>query len=275
MAKQHVWKKVQLPSRGVYYGDKLPDGAVLIRKFTVEEEQILQSQGLDGLTRMARIISLCSKHPEADGKLVHEDLLITDRMALLIFQRILTFGARYTFGFRCQSCGAQAPAKVNLVEDFDEDTPDVLRQRIVEKYPEKYEGVEDVELTEPFEVVLEDVGGQPVTLQLRLLRGKDEETAFKRAKRQHMRSLDSTDPSYSIRLAAQIVTINGTLPETLGVAEQFVRGLTATDSARIRIVTEEREPGLDTEVIQNCKSCGFENRVPLQFDLEFFRPSRL
>jgi len=280
MAKQHVWKQVQLPSRGYYYEGAVPDGNVLIRKFTVEEEQVLQSQGISGLDRMARIVRQCSAHVVEGEKLNHNELLLTDRMAILIYQRILTFGPNYTFGFRCPACGAQSKAKVNLVKDFDEITPDDLKVRLAEKYPEQYESVEDVDLSEPFEVTLEDVGEgtedhRPITVKLRLLRGKDELEVFKRSKRQRMRSLDDADPSYSIRIAQQIVEKEGVAPDSLNVTEMFVRSLTATDSSRIRITTDEREPGLDTAVATHCGSCGYEAQTALQFDLEFFRPTSL
>jgi hypothetical protein len=256
------WTNAQLPSRGVLYEDKIPDGVVQVRKMGVDEEEKILGSGAGGLERIEIVLRNCTKLP---NEFKHEDLLITDRMALLLAFRTVTFGPHYSFNYKCQYCGAMAKANVNILEDFDEKTPESLA------LDKAKAGDEDWALHEPFEVVLPD---ENVAVDVRFLRGKDELSLAKRSKRVRMQSNDPGDPSYKYRIALQIVHIDGEeLP--IGKKELFVRKLTATDSARLRIAVDEIEPGIDLRVYPDCGSCGATNEMVMPFQLEFFRPSSL
>jgi hypothetical protein len=262
-----------LPSRGVLYkdgdtgDDLLPGGEIQVRKLTAKEESILMNQGARGVERIAILLKNCTKLPSA--KLTHDDLLITDRLAILLAMRTITFGPNYAFTFRCQFCGNTGKANVNIMDDLEERTPEKIAEDLLLKG--KIESVNDFVLEEPFDVPLDDCGK---VVSLRFLRGTDETRIVKRSKRMAMQSNDPSDPSYLYRIALQIVAIDGE-SQNIATTEAFVRDLTAGDTARIRLAVDDTEPGIDLKVFPTCPSCGGENERMMPFDAEFFRPSVL
>ena len=237
---------VPLPSRGLLYGDKLPDGQVWIRKLKVTEEAAIQSS-TSGLDLINASVGACVKLPEG---MHHLDLLITDRLALLVALRVFTFGRSYQFGYTCAACDAKNRAEADLATLNDRKAADGL--------------------SEPIEVALPDAGK---TVGLRFLRGRDEAQIAKAAKRVALQSNDPTDSSHILRLALQVATIDGEAVDQ-PKREFFVRDLTMVDSAIIREAIDEREPGVDLVIHPECKACGTVNDMALPFTADFFRPAR-
>jgi hypothetical protein len=240
---------VLLPSRGVLYGDKLPDGKVFIRRMGTNEESMLFSQGNQGIDRVANVLKICTQLPAG---LEASELLLQDRMALMFALRVHTFGPLYKLSFRCSFCKEVVKHSVNLIEDLNDK-------------------VANTTLVEPIDVKLADSGD---VLTLRFLRGSDEERIAKFAKRTRMASNDASDPSHIYRLALQIVTINGA-EVNQNDREIYVRQLSAGDSARIRIAVDSQEPGIDTTIYPSCTACGATNEMELPFTAEFFRPTSM
>lgn len=273
------WQPMDLPSRGVLYRHPetreplLPEGKVLLRKMMTEEDAILLSQGHQGLDRMTKIVTNCCQipgHTDPKDPFNVGTLLITDRMAVLLALRTLTFRTPwYRYTFRCQFCGATVKASVNLATDLPERNPETIAYELVEKG--RIADPSEFVLEEPIEVHLPDSG---IDLQVRFLRGVDEERIAKRAKRVRMATNDAADSSYLLRLALQIVRVNG---EEMRDAEKelFVRRLSSEDSAHLRIQVDELEPGLDLTVYPSCTACGADNEMSLPFTAEFFRPTNL
>lgn len=279
-----AYQPMDLPSRGVLYrtpeGDELlPGGKVHLRKMTTEEESILLSQGAQGLERIAKIVSNCVRlptdaplpgKPPVAPKITPADFLMTDRMAILLALRTLTFRTPfYTYQYRCQFCGQTAKATVNLVEDLPERNPETIGDRLVAQG--KIPAREDFTLAEPIDLRLPDCGKD---IQVRFLRGHDEERIAKRAKRVRMATNDTHDQSHIFRMSLQIVTINGEEPRESD-RELFVRQLSGEDSAHWRIAVDDLEPGLDLTVLPTCSACGADSELSLPFTAEFFRPSVL
>jgi hypothetical protein len=206
----------------------------------------------------------CVKLP--DG-FKHEDLLMTDRMAAMLALRTVTFGPRYSFDYKCRFCNAMQRTNppINILEDLEENTPDSIALKMLEA------GVDDWFPEEPIVLTLPDAGN---VVQLRFLRGYDEQRVLKRTKRVMLQSVDAGDPSYLMRFALQIVTIDGE-EVPLGKRELFVHKLTATDTAHIRIEVERVELGIDLTVYPDCRACGAVNQMSMPFTVEFFRPSSL
>lgn len=239
---------LQLPSRGVLYGDKIPDGTVMVRKLTVGDEVLLQS-GVGGSDMVSQLIQACVKLPPG---ITHGELLTADRLSILIGLRVHTFGPKYTFAYRCQACGAPQKADCNL------------GQEIKEK-------IADPSLAEPVEVRLQDAD---CTVGLRFLRGKDEDMVSKITKRTALQSNDVGDPSMITRMAIQLLTIDGKDAGDLPTRERFIKELSMPDGLDFREALDSREPGVDLRVTPECKACGAVNETMLPFGLEFFRPSR-
>lgn len=256
-----------LPSQGEFYHldgkPTVPDGKIQVRRMGYAEEEKLSAPGMDYIDRLAVVTRNCVKLPDPKALTV-DDLLTTDRMALLLWIRALTYGPTFSFQWRCRECGATSRMQVNIAEEFDVRTPEKVRVTLAEKEP-------DAVLEEPWAVALPDCGK---SVQLRFLRGKDESQVFSRAKRNRMSTTDAGDSSTAFRIAKQIVTIDSVPPVSIVSAEQFVKEvMSARDRAKVRISTERRETAIDTTVYPNCKACGAANETPVRFDADFFFPS--
>lgn len=266
------WTPAKIPSRGLLNphpetGEPLiPDGEVQIRKLTTKEESILLSQGAEGLERFDIVLKNCSRIPNGVKPL---DLLITDRMALILAMRTITFGPHYSFNFKCQYCNMMSKYNLDIMEELEENTPEALAEKMLDKG--KIDSLEDFTLQEPFEVELPEEGK---TVALRFLRGHDERKIASRAKRMMMQSNDPNDPSYIHRMALQIVTIDGE-KKPLAEAERFVRNITGGDSTRMRLAVDDVEPGIDLRIYPTCRACSATNEIGLPFNAEFFRPSTI
>jgi len=249
--------EVQLPSRGVFYGDKLPEGKVRIRKWTVDELSILESQGANASEKTRATVDQCVILPTG---LESNQLLASDRFALLLYQRGYSLSTtKYKYDFKCEHCGKMnRGALCDMGNDFNEKLP-----------PEN--------AFEPIVVKLPDVNAE---ITFRLLRGYDEapiQAAVDGDKRGGMASGQQAagvrgDPTRAHRIARQILTVNGAelmLPDKLA----FVRRLTAGDAARFSIANDAVEPGVQTTLYPTCRFCGGENETAMPMDLEFFRPT--
>jgi len=240
---------VQLPSRGVLYGGKVPDGTVHIRKLKVGEEAAIQS-ATSGMELVSAVVSTAVKLPEG---MSHLDLLMTDRLALLIALRVNTFGRVFPLTFRCPVCGHKTQADIDLGTALEE-TP------------------ADPGLTEPMTLTLPDCGK---SVGLRFLRGKDEATIARMSKQVAMKNNDPGSSSHILRLALQIQTIDA-VELSLDKREDFVRDLTMVDSQAIQDFIAERESGVDISFTRPCsrEDCGTEVPLQLPFTADFFRASR-
>jgi hypothetical protein len=277
MADIH-WQPMTLPSQGVLYCDPnttdelLPGGKIEIRKTTGNEDAVLLSQGLDGLDRIAKIINTCSRIPKTDPsapeRITQLDLLLTDRMAILLALRTLAFNTPwYNYSYKCQYCNKTTKAWINLVEDLPERSPESIADT---KFAAgEINDPSEFTLREPITLDLVD---ERVQIQVRFLRGHDEAKIAKRAKRLAMTSNDLGDQSAIYRQALQIVTIDGEERKEAH-KEAFVRQLSSHDLAQLRIAVDDVEPGLDLRIFPTCDKCGADNELSLPFTAEFFRPT--
>ena len=239
--------KVELPSRGIVYGNALPGGTVDLRPLTTAEEAILYNQASMGVEKIDQIIRACYLSKDA---LDAEELLITDRFYILLMLRTRAFGGQYDFPVKCQYCPQQFKHSLNIGEEL-EITP----------------MADDV--VEPHTVILPKCGD---TINIRLLRGKDERAVAKYTKRMRMKSADPSDPSFLYRMSRMLVEVNG-VEKGLTDAERYVRGLEMSDSVHWQNEAERIEAGVDLTVYARCPGCGSENEMQLPFTAEFFRPT--
>jgi hypothetical protein len=274
------WFKTTLPSRGIFYRKEdntplLPKGEVYGRKLTLGEEDTLQSAGIDPVTRIANLLSVsCAITADAPEQVFknlfpHSDLLLTDRMAIMLAQRIRTHGDEYTVSFRCSQCRQSNKTKMKVADEMDYIYPEDVEKKAQEK------GRADFINEEPFAVRLEDAG---VTAMFRFMRGKDETALASKLKKYKLQSMDSTDHTASVRIGLCLVEIvERPLPTDAEPRSKFidnwVRNLTSTDGRLIRSEFNLRETGIDTRLYPTCKNCGTPTEVNIGFDSEFFLPS--
>lgn len=244
------YANIQLPSRGLLYGDKMPGGVVQQRKMMSSEHARLQQQGGSALERIEAIVNACTKLPEGFSP---KDLLLTDSFFLMLALRTQTFGPEYSYKFRCTHCGEIGKASIDIVRDLDEKSA-------------------SDDLREPIDVKLPDAG---CTIQCRFLRMGDQDLITRYVKRTKMASTDADDPSYQYRLALSLESRDGNPFGNLLEKQDFIRSLTAADCIRLERAIQDSEPGVDIRVFPDCSSCGATNEMALPFSAEFFRPTRI
>jgi len=243
----------QLPSKGIPYRSvgAYVDGRIDICPMTTKEESLLYSPG-DSLAHINKILDSCIVDDDK-AKLSPIDLTINDRFAVLLYIRTFSYGSEYEIPFTCASCNYYNP---KTIIDISSD----LSMNFMD---------EDAE--EPFEVDLPRSGDY---IHFRLLRGRDEETIAKYAKRLKMQSTDEGDPSNIYRLALSIVGINGMEVSDFDAKVEYVKNMIAGDANTLRLAIQNADGRIDTTLFIDCPACGFANRFEMPFTAEFFRPSR-
>lgn len=246
------WIDYTLPSRGVLYGDKVPGGVVSLRPMTAKEQALLSTQGGGVIGKITAVIETCCKLPVG---LPHNDLLITDRAAILLALRTKTFGSEYTFQWRCQQCGKVSHTKIDIVQELEEK-------------------IAPHDLREPVEIKLPTLGK---TIGVRFRRGTDEALLLKQAKRAQAKA-DEPDANASADsnpihvLAHQLVTCEGEPFVDIIARRRFIEGWSAADLVFVEQTLADLEPGIDMSLYLDCPKCEFVNELVMPFTNEFFRP---
>ena len=119
MADQEKGKvfAIELPSRGVMYvtdegAKQLPGGKLSLRPMSTVEESILYSPTGDGLSKVRTIINNCIATEGMDPY----DLLLVDRLYVLLSLRIKSLGPEMEVPVRCAGCGQQFKHLVNIID---------------------------------------------------------------------------------------------------------------------------------------------------------------
>lgn len=266
-----IWTDYVLPSKGRWYGDKLPGGKVKLRRMTTREAALLDSDLMTPAERTNKIIDSCMALPEG-CTMKPSELLSSDRFAVLLTQRVLTFGPHYEF--KIPTGGRVTKHSVNLLKDLTEVSPELALIRCEEAKNEASTSDVGAGLftwggEEPFEVKLPDSGK---TVTLRFMRGADEDEILKAAGRAQGTAGSLDDVKFA-RLAKQILKIDGERPDDI-IFKRDIRDLSFRDSLAIERAVEARETGIDTKVTLNMPGQG-ETQVNLPMTSEFFRPARV
>ena len=247
---------VELPTKGLLYGDSLPGGTVEVIPITFKAEKRLAGGGGNMASIMDTLLRTCVQ----TDALSLDDWITTDAFYLLLRLRGHTYPSDmfpYHFPVQCDACGATFQHECHIPDDFD------------------IRWLED-DAEEPFFIDLPDSG---VTISTRLLRRKDEKQIAKYAARAGRRRRgvdiegDGEDMSYAYRMATRITEVDG---DKLPLEKRLVwlDTLSAIDTLEIKDYFEENDPGMDTTMWIDCTSCGYENEETLPLTGEFFRPRR-
>jgi hypothetical protein len=252
---------ITLPSRGRLYGDKLPGGNLTLKPLTTKEQSILFNPTGDTIQKFDSILNNCI----VKSPIPVQDMLMTDRLYVMIILRTRSFGSIYKIpSMRCSSCKSQYSIEVDLSKD--------LKVKVYDK-----ESVDDTYLSlgdnieEPICFHLSDFDSD---VEYRFLRGYDERQIAQNSKRMLMQSTDISDPSFQLRLMLMIQKING---NEMSMQEKtvFVNSMSARDETLLSADIDLKESGMDLTFISACRSCGNEEESVLPFTAEFFRPKRI
>lgn len=243
-------KEIQLPSKGFLYGQQIPDGMVSIEPMGTKEEKLFSAGSNSAGTILNKIYESCVTCP-----IPLEDLVLGDRLYVLLQLRSISYDNKYFFSYKCESCGNKSEGCLDL-DNLDITTPN-----------------EELEDPSKFLVDLPILGN---TLEVRLLTGRDEDQV-----RRYVKQLNSkvpgqgTQSEYIYRLARRIVSIDGDSKIGIREAMEFVEGIKGRDSLALRDAIVDHDIGPSMQAEPDCQHCGYPNG-PLQvtFESEFFRPRR-
>jgi hypothetical protein len=279
------WEKVQLPSRGVYYDNKMPDGWIEVKPFSIDVDKMTSNQRIiNSGDLLNKIVEACVRLP--DNMTVY-DLLSGDQFFLLYYLRGITHGAEYEFVVDCPYCKTKSTYEYNLGE---------LSNTMKLPHPEH--------MVEPFEVKLpyltknmaETTNNADIYAMVRLVRVRD---VLAMTNSQNVQAHDPLRKARARNKNAQA----GSLPQITQAGQEsekaYVDGmkmqitgfkigdqiykdarrnalvdrLHQKDTSTIRDFIDSITPGIDTSVEVQCqaKDCGKEYAVPLPFGENFFR----
>ena len=240
------YEQVQLPSRGLLYGDVLPDGVVNVRPMTMKEEKLLATPRL---VRTGKAIDMIFESCVREN-LEASKLLSVDRTFLLIWLRGISYGNEYDVQIKCPSCGSSFPETVDLSELPINYAPDGI--------------------AEPFSDVFPRCGQK---FLYRLSRGEDE-AAVNRHRERMARSYgdEGIDDTIIVRDRMLVESIAG-FSEKADI-ESILENLSMEDATYLRQLFRDTGFGVDTSLPMVCAFCQHDFDVELPIDANFFFPQK-
>jgi len=234
-----------LPSRGLLYGGKIPDGKVEVASMTTKEEKVL----LGGRkSQFGEVLDYIFKSC-TDIKMDPQELLISDRTYLLFAIRSVSYGKQFSFPWKCASCGESSTHQMQ----------DLLGDLRVDYY--------ETGVSEPFSTTLPS-GSE---IGFRMLRGSDERKLTRLVKADE-NSRNIGDPAYIPRLALYVVKIDGKEVDYL-TAHNFILNLRVSDTSAFKSAIDKNSSGIYPMVDVSCMHCGYDQRMAVGPSEDFFRVS--
>ena len=248
---------IELPSQGRFYSAAHPLHnaiTVEIRYMTAKDEDILTSRALlkEGVAidRLLQNI-LVNKNIDVNS------LLVGDKNALIVGARITGYGATYETKVTCPACSTSS--------DYSFELHTEPKQNGIEQTLEEYEAVTTDHNTFVVKLPLTQV-----TVECRLMTGKDELQLMKEGERRVRRKMQES--GLTDQLKAFIVSVNGD-NSPLAIAS-LIQNLPAQDSRFLRTFYSEITPNIDLTQVFECSSCGYSADMEVPLTADFFWPRR-
>lgn len=249
---------VDLPSKGLLYNKNtsLHTGKVELRYLTAKDEDILTSTKL---IQSGEVFKVLLKNIIVDPDIKYDEILITDRDSLLIMARIMAYGSDYKFSQTCPRCGEVNNKSVDLTKlDFEEFDEELLKDSNNE-----------------FEFTLPKSG---LKITFKLLNVKDQyeiqeevSSMDKLYKKNNNNTKSKINHTASVSLAHSITSIDGN--KTYKYIYDFVRNsMILSDIKELRKYIQKISPGVDTSYMFDCDECGYEDKMEIKIDSNFFWP---
>jgi len=269
------WEECVLPSGGVYYGGKIPNGVVEVRAWGLQTDKILATQRLAQTGQaLDHVYKRCVRLP---NEFDHMNMLVGDRMFLLYYLRGITYGNMYEFLVECNA------ENCNRVWTEDYDLNEVAKTI---RGPSSDLGLEPFKVSLPF---FTERMGTDVWVKLRLLRGYDlaqimQQKKFRKGLRSSARVRNRHGQQQRKKVSSE--TLDKTIEENLRMViieamgdreprkiEQLIQKMHAKDTATIREFLRDNSPGIDTSIEVECPDCGNTMAMDLPITESFFRPT--
>jgi len=240
---------VELPSKGLLYSEGHPlhkQEAIELKLMTAKEEDILVNKSLlkkgVALDRMLQSI-IVNKRIKLD------DLLVSDKNAMIIAARISAYGPEYKAQINCPSCNAS--------NNYEFDLEDKKVKYIYEH------DRDDIQIAESGNFLI-TLPKTQVEVEFRLLRGSDEKRLLE-ANKKNKGIIPLTD-----QFKTFIVSINGVTDRSL--INRFIESMPAYDSKHLRLAYTEVLPNVDLKQYFECSECDHSQDMEVPFTVEFFWP---
>lgn len=244
---------VKLPSQGVFYPSTHPlaGGTVDIYQVTARHEDILSNATL---LRKGTVLDEFIKALIATQGVTINDLLIGDKNALYVAARRSAYGDIYSTKIKCPECGEES------VEDID-----------LSQLTNKQLNLDGVTQNENRISYTLPNSGKAITIGL--LTHKDETDIDAELKALAKFSGNNAPaPEITTRLRYTIKSVNGD-SDKLKIKSFVENELTAKDSLALRKFVREKTPDIDMNFNFTCTACGYQGRVPVPLDANFFWPN--
>lgn len=268
------WEDITLPSGGVYYEDKIPNGVVQVRPMNIQAEKILATQRLIQTGQaIDKLYEHCVNLPEGFEP---QDLLAGDRVFLLYYIRGITHGNIYEFNIKCPSCSN------NFISSYD------LNDLAATITPASANiGEEPFKIDLPY---MSEILGYKIWVFVKFPRGRDlaaisDRIRFNKRITTSSRNVGDKAPKHKVAIDESIsdnlnVVIQSFGGEGVegkcsdkGKLAAFINKLHSKDTSVIREFLDKYMPGIQTQIQVECPDCGHEFRSPLPITETFFRPS--
>ena len=257
-------RSINLPSKGILYEGKVPDGKVKCYLWDTDIEEIFSSGFGTSSSLITEVLDRCLELPFKST-----ELLVGDRYYAFMALRSESYGGEYTFPFQCTNCSFKFKKTIDIMTDLSTVIlPDGSK--------------------EPFDVKLPDSG---VTVQYRLLRGFDEEDIDEYTERFFQKKADKgaklgqgarvlnvggkrkkqQNPIYKYRMAKHIIGVDGSVYDS-DQSLDFIKELVGLDSLTLRRSINEIDPRLDIRIEIECPRCDFTNESILPFSSDLISP---
>lgn len=242
-----IVRPTQLPSRGLLYEGKLPDGNIEMTPMRTTDEKLMAG----GFPDRAELINTLIKRCLVTDVLPFQEYLMGDKFYMLMFLRNISYGSGYEFRLNCDRCGTDFLHSIEIPAD--------MSIRVLTE--------DDIE---PYEVGL---SVEKKKVELRQLRVADEIAIQGYTKQHALRSgvKAQGDPAYMFRMSRSIVTIDGKEVSPVE-ALSFCEKLYGQDSLAIRNTLDDHQCGVDLMLDLSCPQCGKRIEEMMPFTTEFFRP---
>lgn len=243
---------VSLPSGGKFYPEGHPlygVEEVEIRHMTTAEEDILTSRVL--LKKGTAIDKFLEKIINAP---VHpNDLLLGDKSAIIVQARIDGYGAEYTTGVSCPSCGAR------LKHTFDLHNHQLVQGADISS-------MNGVTTTDRDTFIISIDNGWEV--EVRALNGHDEKQMTKAMNQRQKAGLGES--SIQEQLRQMIVAVSGHTDR--GTIQKAIQHMTGKQSRHIREVYSKLIPNIDLKQEVTCHECLATSEMEVPLTSDFFWP---
>lgn len=243
-------QEINLPSGGAVYpkDSYLADGKVKLRYMRGRDEDLFSNPDY---SKEGIVLDMLIKHLCVDDDFEPNDLILADRLFVIISSRIMSLGSDVIVkDLVCPACEYKKESHNFKLEDIKEDNELVLPQT---KHQNRYE----IQLP---------VSGDTVAIQI-------PNGHMMRAFREILESMSSkTDRLYTLTSALSLIDAPVEDPNDLGQLLSYVDNLPIRDVKEIRRELNRIAGVTSAKIDYECDNCGYEDEFNVPLDETFFFP---